>query len=135
MPVDLSHLRPSPGGFVQLCATIVIAIILVLTGCVEAPDRVTGASGMPGSVAKPSGRPVPRDATETTPNGEEDHGLRAAGVTSRLALARRCSWAGNLSEGPPRLASYGRTRPRTRQTACRSNLPLNSAELLTDRVV
>ena len=97
---DQASLRPAMGGLAQFCATIVIAIILVLTGCMADPTERAAVEAK-GTLI------LPDVASE-----------------SRLALSRRCSWGGKLREGPPRLASYGRSRPRARRTTCRSNSPL-----------
>lgn len=140
MPADSPHLRLSPGSFAQLCATIVIAIILVLTGCMPIPAvRV----GEPASKAPPTSTPgsrpslradLRRGAQGTAQITQNERGRITAATPVRHALAKRCSWVGNWREGTPQHAAYGRSRPRARRTTCRSNLPVETARQGTQRL-
>ena len=130
MPADSPSPRLSSARFAQLCATILLAVILVLTGCMAVSlDEAEEATSALWKVAAVDslliGEVLKAGTPSVTPN--EQSGVGVFGAKSRLALAKRCSWAGNFRERHPRFASYGRTRPRARRTSCRSNLPLSAA--------
>jgi len=135
VPADSPRLRMSP-GFAQFCAAIVIAIILVLTGCMAIPaaresDPVSELLSTSTTTARPA---FPSDTQGAALTTESEHVLVTAATDSRLALAKRCSWAGNRREGTSQHAAFGRSRPRSRRTTCRSNLPVGTVSPGTHRL-